>query len=170
MSDEATTGSSDGGNESAATGVPEAGATDRNVPEVDSAPDVEAGPSQPLSCTGTSSPWQGIDTATCNPIGNRGCAAGQACAIVAPTAAGCVPSNLAARNTGAGGQGYPCGTQYGCADGTICNQNQVCGTYCCSIADCAATGFAGLHCVALQYAGDAGIGDGSASGRFGVCQ
>jgi hypothetical protein len=87
-----------------------------------------------------------------------------------------VPSNLAAKDAGGGvgQQGYPCNTQYGCADGFICNSagsTGVCGAFCCNNADCVlGTGLTGLTCVISHYAGDAGVADGSASGQFGVCK
>ncbi len=178
-----SSGDGDSGDESVATGMPETGAPDQSVSEGGSAPDVEAatdtgagadveaGPSQPFSCPGPSSPWRGVDTTACNPFSNTGCAAGQTCALVDSSAVGCVPSNLAASDAGTGRQGWPCTAGPGCGDGTTCNQKQLCGVYCCTDVDCAATGLAGLRCVGLTYAGDAGlVADAGAWHQWGVCQ
>lgn len=136
---------------------------------------VEGPAPQLISCPNV---WVGIDTSTCDPRNPYvGCPAGQACAIVSPNAVGCVPSNLAALDAGAGKQGWPCAANPGCGDGTICNGKNVCGVFCCNNADCAATGMSGLTCHLYQVATDAGAassdaasGDGAAPGTYGVCE
>jgi hypothetical protein len=133
---------------------------------------VEAPPGPLISCPNI---WTGIDTAACDPRNPYvGCQAGNACAIVSANAVGCVPSNLSAIDAGTGMQGYPCGTSYGCADGTICNSKTKCGIFCCNNADCAATGFSGLLCHYYQVVVDAGAdgaaGDAATPGTYGVCE
>jgi hypothetical protein len=161
----------------------DAAAPDGAIPVIDAAPVVDAvavpdvsapdaGPQQFFVCPNV---WIGVDTSACDPRGQTGCANGEACAVVSPTAVGCVPSNLAADDAGAGKQNYPCGTNYGCADGTYCNQKNECGAYCCTDQDCyTLTGQSGLNCVQTQFAGgvDAGASDAAAfpPGTFGVCQ
>jgi hypothetical protein len=130
---------------------------------------IDSGAGQLLSCPNV---WVGIDTSACDPRNPYvGCPSGQACAVVSPTAVGCVPSNTAALDAGSGKQGWPCAAGAGCGDGTYCNSQMICGIYCCSNADCAATGMSGLTCRQFQFAAsDGGSGDASAAGLFGVCE
>jgi hypothetical protein len=143
-----------------------------SAPVVDSGPTmtVDAG-SQTVSCTNV---WAGIDTSACNPLTQTGCPSGQACAVVSPTAVGCIPSNASAPpDGGVGKQTYPCAI-HGCADGYACNQSSQCGLFCCQNSDCNATGQSGLSCVPQSAAalsdGGAMSEGGAAGGTFGVCQ
>jgi hypothetical protein len=137
------------------------------APTVDAAPPAVDAPSQALSCPNV---WT-IDTSACNPVTQTGCPTGMACAVVSPTAVGCVGSNLKAADAGAGKEGYPCSV-YGCADGFMCNQAAVCGGFCCQNSDCLAYGD-GLQCTPQAAAAsvDGGVSEGGAAGgTFGVCQ